>query len=309
MKQFVKKNIPFIYEIGLHLRRRKQIKEINRIKRLSEREQLQLISQTYFKYIGHKLDWNCLRTYTEKMQYEKFYNVTQEKAILSDKYLVREWVASRIGEEYLIPLLGVWDNYNSIDFSVLPESFVLKTNHGSGSVLVVKDKHKLNNFYARLRINDWMETDYGYKNGLEKHYSLITPKIIAEKYLETSEGDLQDYKFLCFDGKPYFCWVDKGRFTHHTRNVYDMDWNLQPWNQGHKGLYPDPIPMPQNFGQMKEIAKTLCQGFKHVRVDLYNVEGKIYFGEMTFTNGGGYDPIVPSEYDLMLGNLWKNDAR
>lgn len=304
MLSFVKQKFPFVYEYAKHLRRLKAIREIERVKGLDEQSQLDLLGKIYQKNIGHSLDWNNLTTYTEKMQYEKFYNVTRTKADLSDKYLVREWIEEKIGEEYLIPLLGVWSSFDEIDFSKLPDSFVLKTNHGSGSVLIVKDKTKLDMRIARLEFNDWMRTDYGYKNGFEKHYSLIKPLIIAEQYLECEDGELQDYKFLCFDGKPYFCWVDKGRFSHHTRDVFDMDWNLQPWNQAHKGHCPEAIPMPENFELMKNIATTLCEGFKHVRVDLYNVGGKIYFGEMTFTNGGGNDPIVPEEYDKMLGDLW-----
>ncbi len=304
MYSFIKRHFPFIYEMGLHLRRKREINEIERIKTMSSQQQRDMVSNCFEKYIGHKLNWDNLSTYTEKMQYEKLYNIYQEKVDLSDKYKVRAWVSDKIGSKYLIPLLGVWDNFKEIDFSTLPNSFVLKTNHGSGSVMIVKDKTHFNKFYARLRFNDWMRTDYGYKPSLEKHYSLIDRKIIAEQYLENGAEGLQDYKFLCFDGKPYYCWVDIGRFSHHTRNVYDMEWRLQPWNQASKGLYPEPIPEPKSFAEMKRIASILCEGFKHVRVDLYCVDDSVYFGEMTFTNGGGYDPILPPEYDRMLGDLW-----
>ena len=151
---------------------------------------------------------------------------------------------------------------------------------------------------------DWLSTDFGYKS-LELHYSGIAPKIIAEEYIETEYGELQDYKFLCFGGKPYFCWVDMGRYSNHTRNVYDLNWELQPWNQEAYAHYEKPIPRPENFEKMIEIATILSQGFSHVRVDLYNVNGKIYFGEMTFTNGGGFDRILPTEYDRKLGDLWQ----
>lgn len=259
----------------------------------------------YKRAIGRKLDWNNLNAYTEKMQWAKFYDTTPIKTTLSDKYLVREWVAEKIGAEYLIPLLGVWDRFSEIDFDALPDRFVLKTNHGSGSVIIVKDKSRFDKVDAGKRFDDWINIDYAYATGYELQYSGIKRKIIAEKYVETELGELQDYKFLCFDGKPYFCWVDLGRFGKHTRNVYDLDWKLQPWNQYTYGNSATPIPKPKNFEKMIEIATVLCQGFSHVRVDLYNIEGKIYFGEMTFTNGCGFDRIIPDKYDFMLGELWK----
>ena len=127
--------------------------------------------------------------------------------------------------------------------------------------------------------------------------------------METERGELQDYKFLCFDGEPQFCWVDLGRFSDHTRTVFDMQWNLQPWTQANYGISKEPIPKPKNFEKMVELARVLAQGFSHVRVDLYNVDGTIYFGEMTFTNGSGLDPIVPDEYDLVLGQYWKQERQ
>lgn len=277
------------------------------MKSLPKCAQKKINSMLYKRAIGRKLDWNNLNAYTEKMQWSKFYDVAPIKTTLSDKYLVRDWVAERIGDEYLIPLIGIWDKFADIDFDILPNQFVLKTNHGSGSVLVVKDKIKFNKAEAKKCFDDWMSVDYAYATGFELQYSNIKRKIIAEQYLETDLGELQDYKFLCFDGKPHFCWVDLGRFGKHTRNVYDLDWNLQPWNQYTYGNSTNPIPKPEGFEKMVEIATILSEGFAHVRVDLYNVDGKIYFGEMTFTNGCGFDKIIPSEYDYKLGELWNID--
>ena len=152
--------------------------------------------------------------------------------------------------------------------------------------------------------NDWMKMDFAFVDSIQLHYSTIPRKIIAEKYLETSLGELQDYKFLCFNGKPYFCWVDLGRFKKHTRTVFNMNWERQEWTQSHCGTYEGTIEKPLGFEKMVELAKILSYGFAQVRVDLYNVNGKIYFGEMTFTNGSGLDPIVPEEYDYVLGQLW-----
>ena len=144
--------------------------------------------------------------------------------------------------------------------------------------------------------------DFAYTNLFEMHYSQIDRKIIVEQYIESEKGELQDYKFLCFGGAPKFCWVDLGRYTKHTRTVFDMNWQKQPWTQSKTTV--DNIPKPKNFEKMIEIAAKLSEGFAQVRVDLYNVDGKIYFGEMTFTNGSGFDRIIPAEYDKALGDLW-----
>lgn len=267
--------------------------------------QLIYLRWLYKKKIGRSLNLHDPKAYTEKIQWAKLHDCTPIKTKLSDKYLVREWVSERVGEEYLIPLLGVWDKYSDIDFESLPNSFVLKTNHGSGTVFVVKDKSEFDEKKCKTLFNDWMHTDYSYVFGLELQYTNIKRKILAEEYLDAKGKELQDYKFLCFDGKPYFCWVDLDRFSNHKRNIYDLDWVLQPWNQYTYGNSAIEIPKPKNFDKMVEIASVLCQGFSHVRVDLYNIEGKIYFGEMTFTNGSGYECIVPDKYDFELGKQWK----
>lgn len=304
MKSKLKKMFPGLYEWYLHIQRRRCIAKIEKRKSMHEDEYKKELSEQYQQRIGHSLDWDNLTAYTEKMQWAKLYDRDSRKSLLTDKYRVREWISSKIGEEYLIELLGVWDNFDEIDFSSLPEKFVLKTNHGSGTNVIVKDKSKLNIKTVRRKFKDWMDTDFGYKS-LERHYSDITPKIIAEKYIETDLGELQDYKFLCFGGRPYYCWVDMGRYSNHTRNVYNLNWELQPWNQETYSHYEKPIEKPQNFDKMIEIVEVLAKDFAHVRVDLYNVNGKIYFGEMTFTNGGGFDRILPGEYDKMLGDLWE----
>lgn len=135
-------------------------------------------------------------------------------------------------------------------------------------------------------------------------YKDIKPKIIAEKFINDKNNHLNDYKFLCFDGKVYYCWVDMDRYSNHTRNVYDVNWQLQPWNQNTFENAEFDIQKPKNYEEMIIIAEKLSRGFSHVRVDLYNVDGKIYFGEMTFTSGNGFSLIYPEEYNLMLGSLW-----
>ncbi len=303
IRSFIKKHLPFIYEW-------RQLMEINRRYRLSvSRKSIPVsdypivVAKQYEKRIGHILDWSHLETYTEKMQWEKLYDNNPLKGLLSDKIAVRKWVAEKIGDEFLIPLLGIWSKFDDIDFSLLPNRFVLKTNHGSGSNIIVEDKTNLNMTMAKKKINKWLSTDFGLLS-FERHYSDITPRIIVEQFIESNGAGLQDYKFLCFEGKPMYCWVDCDRFSNHTRNVYNIDWKLQAWNQETYSNYREPLPKPINFEKMVEIASVLSAGFSHIRVDLYNINGRIYFGEMTFTNGGGYDRILPAKYDLELGKLW-----
>ena len=305
MLDVLKKKFPGLYDYYQHMKRMKVLANAKRLESLPEEKYNDLIEKEYLKVFGNILDWNNLRTYTEKMQWEKIYDKNPIKTTLTDKYAVREWVEGKIGKDYLIPLIGVWDSFDNIDFDLLPKQFVLKTNHGTGTNLIVKDKYKINMRRAKRMFDDWMKTDYAFTNSLQLHYRDIKRKIIAEKYLETNLGELQDYKFLCFDGKPCFCWVDLGRYSKHTRTVFDMNWKLQPWTQASYGIANYDIPMPKNFDMMIDIANILSKGFSHVRVDLYNVDGKIYFGEMTFTNGSGLDPIIPKEYDKVLGDYWK----
>ncbi len=307
LKKIIKK-MPNVYAYCQHLQRRQEIKKINSRKKLSRDARLELVEQTYLRRVGHTLNWDELHTYTEKMQWAKMYDPDPRKSSLSDKYAVRAWVADKIGEEHLIPLLGVWDRFDEIDFDSLPDQFVLKTNNGSGTNLIVKDKSKLNKRRVRQLVQDWLDTDFAYYNPFEFQYAAIPPKIIAEKYMTVDKGDLPDYKFLCFNGEPMFCWVDMNRYSDHKRNIYDMNWQLQPWNQFNYGNYDGEIPEPECFDEMKRIVSILAEGFPHVRVDLYDINGKIYFGEMTFTNGSGYEKIVPDTADLMLGELWQIDT-
>lgn len=272
----------------------------------SKYEMMKDVEKQYKDRIGRKLDWKNLQTYTEKMQWEKLFDNNPMKTRLSDKYNVRLWVEKKIGSKYLIPLLGRWDNAEKIDFKRLPNKFVLKTNCGSGDVIIVRNKKKLKNHdykVIREKLKYYMNYDFGISS-YELHYSKIKPCIIAEQYIESEFVDLPDYKFLCFDGKPQYCWVDIGRYTNHSRHVYNTEWVFQKWNQ----VYPISnagIPKPENFDEMLKIVTVLSEGFPHVRVDLYNINGKIYFGEMTFTNGSGYDMIHPYSADLMLGEMWK----
>ncbi|MBR0151715.1 MAG: hypothetical protein IJP89_10170, partial [Synergistaceae bacterium] len=257
----------------------------------------------YEAMFGRKLNWENPQTYNEKIHVSKLYMPSSMKAKLADKVAVREWVTEKIGGEYLVPLIGVYDSFDDIDFDALPDSFVIKCSHDSGSVTLVKDKHKLNMALMRRKYDLHMGHNFAWM-GFEMHYRDIPHKIIIERYL----GDaINDYKFLCFDGRPCYCWVDFDRYTNHKRNMYNLDWELQPFNQYHYGNYEEAVKCPESFGAMKRIATKLCEGFGHVRVDLYVVGGRVYFGEMTFANGNGLEEITPDEWGYKLGELWPFD--
>ena len=304
----IEKSFPVLFYRLLRMKRKnfenkKERMSLDEIKADNER--------MYFEHVGQHVNWKDPKAYTEKMQLEKIYHNYPLKTTLADKYKVREWVASKVGDKYLVPLCGkgVYDSPYDIDFAELPNKFVIKTNSGSGDVSIVQDKSTLSAKdikRIKARMDYYLHCNFSWI-GYELHYSDIESKIIVEQLIECDDEDLPDFKFLCFDGKPMFCWVDKGRYHNHKRNVYDLDWNLQTWNQRDYGNYEGVIEKPDNFDEMIDIATKLCEGFSHVRVDLYNVNGKIYFGEMTFTNGCGFERIIPYEADLMLGSLWKLD--
>lgn len=303
IKDIIKKTC--IYYKLLSIRRRVQK---DRVTKQSLAEKQVALANMYQDRIGRQLDWNNLRTYTEKMQWDKLFNINPLKVTLSDKYCVRKWIEEKIGSEYLIPLLGVWSNSSEIVFETLPNKFVLKTNCGSGDVIIVRDKSKLSQHDIKLiraKLDYYIGCDFG-AISYELHYSLIKPCIIAEKYINSGEEDIPDYKFICFNGIVYYCWVDIGRYTNHSRHVYDTVWNFQQWNQMYE-IKDVGIARPKNYDKMLELVGVLCADFPHVRVDLYNVNGRIYFGEMTFTNGSGLDIIEPYEMDLHLGSLWNID--
>ena len=227
------------------------------------------------------------RTYNEKIQWMKLYDSTSTKTKLADKYLVREWVKEKIGEEYLIPLLGVWDNFDDIDFDKLPNKFVLKCNHGCAYNIIVKNKDKLNKEKTRKKIEKWLKKDYGMR-GYELHYSNIPRKIIAEEYIENANSDLYDYKVWCFNGKAHYIQFLSERNTKGLKMAfYDRNWNKQNFAYSHP-LDEKTVQKPKGLKILLELAEKLSKGFNHVRVDFYITNsGKIYFGEMTFTSCSG----------------------
>lgn len=303
-KKFLRENLvneshPFLWSLYCKMK----LAQFKRHSRMSYAEIEAEIGACYERVFGRKLDWDNPQTYNEKINVSKVYMATPEKTRLADKYLVREWMREKIGEEYLIPLLGVYDSFDEIDFDALPDKFVIKCNHDSGSVTLVSDKSKIDRKILKRRYNFQMKKNWAWM-GFEMHYRDIKPRIIIEQYM----GDaINDYKFLCFDSKPCYCWVDFNRYTNHKRNMYNLDWELQPFNQWHYGNYEGTVTRPECFDEMKRIVSILCTGFEHVRVDLYVINERIYFGEMTFANGNGFEEITPEEWSLKLGELWSFD--
>jgi len=293
--------IEFVKKVGKLLKREAKYLYL---KNLDSRNYESFVKSVYKNRTNEDLDLENPQKYTEKMQYAKLYRNSSLKTRLTDKYLVREWVEEKIGTEYLIPLLGVWESFSDIDFNSLPDRFVLKTNHSSGWNLIINDKEKIDYNRAKRNFGIWLNKNYAYNSDLQLHYENIEPKILAEEFIQDSSGELKEYKFFCFDGKVYYCWFILENSSKRYGNVYDTNWNLQPWIFVGRENTSFKIPKPENYEQMINIATILSENFSHVRVDLYNVDGKIYFGEMTFTSGSGYRTIIPEKYNYQLGDLW-----
>ena len=284
-----------------------------RIKNTSPKLYPAILAQDFQKRTGRPLDFNNPRTFTEKLQWLKLFDATPIKSRLADKYLVRRWVAEKIGAQYLIPLLGVWDDFDAIDFDALPEQFVLKCNHGCSMNIIVRDRKTFDRERAREKINAWLAVDYGAQRILEPHYSRINRKIIAEKFMANGDApDIDNYKFWCFSGEPVFCGFDSGRtadgnIDNLRIDYFDMSWTPNDFENGShpRSDHPEDIPRPKNFELMKKLAAVLAEGFAFVRVDFYEIDGEVYFGEMTFTPGAGNFSYKSEGTDEYLGDLLK----
>ena len=309
MKKILIQAFPKLYE-KYSFNRIKQLEQKKSVyyKSLSSEAYKGEIIRLYKEKTGNDLDLKAPKRYTEKIQWMKLYGITPLISKLSDKYEVRDWVAEKIGTEYLVPLLGVWSSFDEIRFEELPDSFVLKTNNASATNIIVNSKANMNKRWMKQKIDYWMERPFGFLSGLELQYMAIKPRIIAEKNL-MSEGltDLPDYKFFCFDGK-VFCSYTMVDYTFNHENgrlgFFDRDYRLMDAYRADYARISEQIPRPKNYDKMVEIAETLSKDFSHVRVDLYNIDGKIYFGEMTFTTNSGYTVFVPDEFDYELGKQW-----
>lgn len=253
---------------------------------------------------GFDVDLKNPSTFSEKQQWYKLYSNNPLMAQCADKHDVRQYIIDCGYEHLLNEQYGVYNSVEEIPLEKLPNRFVLKASHASGWNLIVRNKSKVNWKQEKATMKLWLKQDI-YWSGREWVYKNLQKRIVAEKYLEDESGGLLDYKFYCFNGEPKFLQLEVGRFTtHNTRNFYDMQWNLMPFG---KELPHNPnisMPTPLCFEEMKKIARDLCKPFSFVRVDLYQVGGKVYFGELTFFPAGGAPDFVPNKYDQIVGDMW-----
>lgn len=255
-------------------------------------------------HVNYKLNLKCPKTYNEKLQWLKLYDRNPVYTKLVDKLEVKQIIGKQIGNEYIIPTLGVWERYEDIDFSVLPNSFVLKCTHDSGGLVVCKDKNILDLKKTQEKINKSLNTNY-YYSCREWPYKNVTPKIIAEEYIGDRVSVPEDYKFYTFDGEIDSVMVCKGREYGHPEFIfYDVNWNRLYYNKKEVTLEKEE-EKPENFDKMVEIVRVLSKGYSQLRVDLYNVKGKIYFGELTFFNQSGFDADITYETDIYWGEKIK----
>lgn len=276
---------------------------------LPDKTYLQLLYR--FK-MGHRLDLNHPKTFTEKIQWLKLYNRRPEYTLMVDKYAVKKYVADIIGEKYIIPTLGVWGKPEDIDWDALPNEFVLKTTHGGGSggVVICKDKKTFDRNKAILTLRDSMNGDI-YRSLREWPYKDVKKRVLAEKYMAPKDMvnnpiyDLSDYKFFCFNGEPKYCQVIRDRHSKESIDFYDMNWRHQEF----VGLNPiasngiNPVPRPLLLDDMICICHKLSENMKFVRIDMYVIDNRIYFGEITFYPASGMGLFNPDKWNEELGNL------
>jgi hypothetical protein len=272
-------------------------------KHLKPEEYPQALADWYRLKTGEMLDLAHPRTFNEKIQWLKLYGATPLKTRLVDKHLAREYVREKIGERHLITLLGVWDRFDDIDFAVLPGRFALKANHGSGWNVIVRDKSSMDRNLAKRMFDEWLRLDFAFCKGLELDYRGIPPKIVAEAYIENSNGQLYDYKVWCFGGKACYVMFLADRGTKLKMIYHDRDWVPQPFVYNYP-RYEKPVPRPSNLDELLAKAETLAAGFPFVRVDFYRLnDGSLKFGEMTFTPYSGVCHWTPPEWNAKLGEM------
>lgn len=251
--------------------------------------------------LGYKMDFDNPQTFNAKLQWLKLYNCKKEYTQMVDKATAKDYVASIVGEDYIIKTLGIWDCVDDINWDSLPFSFVIKNTGDSGGVVVCKDKSKLDITKAVQKLTSGKDVNY-VKYNKEYPYKDVRNRIIAEEYKEDESGfELKDYKFFCFNGEPKMIFVASDRQLGKTKfDFYDLEWNHLSLRQEYPNN-PNGIPKPKNLGEMIDVARKLSKGFPHIRVDLYNCDGKIYFGELTFFHNSGTFPWYPESWDYKMG--------
>ena len=280
---------------------------LHRFDRLIKNDALYLKMEYYFQ-TGRRLNLNNPKSYNEKLQWLKIHDRKPEYTQMVDKAGVKEYIAKTIGEQYVIPTLGVWKHFDEINFTTLPEKFVLKCTHDSGGLVICKDKKTLDKVSAKKKIERCLQKNYFYGTR-EWPYKDVEPRIIAEPLLEQANGEeICDYKVMCFNGKAKLIELHMNRHSdHHTQDFYDVNWQKTEISQGkgYGGCSDIEVPKPSCLDKMLRLSETLTKDMAHCRVDWYVVNGHLYFGELTFFDGSGFDLFDRYEDDLLLGS-WIN---
>ena len=265
----------------------------------------QYVQLQYFKHFKRLPNLLSPQTFNEKLQWLKLYDRRPEYTVMVDKYLVKDYVREKIGDHYIIPTIVAFDHAYEVDFKILPDKFVLKWNHDSGSVVVCKDKSKFDKESAIKQLSAAENGSKGYWYGREWPYKNVRPKLIAEQLLE-SDGDLVDYKLMCFNGKVKCIFTCTRRFSKEGLRVtfYDLDWNIMPFTRNHP-REESPMTKPISLESMVSAAENLTKNIPFARIDFYEVDGRPYFGEITLYPGSGLEPFDPEEWDYTLGDWLK----
>ncbi|MEA3573928.1 ATP-grasp fold amidoligase family protein [Peribacillus frigoritolerans] len=289
---------------------RDKLKSVNIINSILAKKNYLLIKYNYMnklkrdfkKSLGYELDLINPKTFNEKIQWLKLYYHRPILTAYADKYKVRKLIKEKIGEEYLIQHYGVYENPKDINLDLLPNQFVLKPNHGAGRIIICTDKSKMNWNKELKKMHRWMKENYFYVNG-EWQYKDIKPMIICEKLLQE---DIIDYKIFCFNGEPRCIQVIGNRKDgNYYSNYYNLEWGLMDIDRVDHGKSYEIVPKPLNLNKMLEISKIISSAFPFVRMDFYEVDGKIYFGETTFTPANGLIKFQPDKYDSIFGDYLK----
>ena len=259
------------------------------------------LKRLYRYSMGCELPLDDPKTFNEKLQWLKLHDRRPLYTKLVDKYEVKAYVAEKIGAEYVVPVIaGPWDSADEIDFDALPEQFVLKCTHDSGGVVICRDKAAFDREAARAKLRKTLRRNF-YWAGREWPYKDVKPRVFAERYMEDESGELRDYKVMCFGGEPKLIQLHMGRFTHHTQDFYDTDWNLLPIYQG-TPLSGSAVPRPAFLDEMLRLSRRMAEGFIQIRLDWFCVEGRLYFGEYTFFDASGCENFEPDEYNRIMGD-------
>ncbi len=260
------------------------------------------VKRMYRIHMGREPDLENPERYTEKLQWLKLYDHRPEYTVMVDKYAAKKYVAEKIGEEYVIPALGVWDRPEDIDFDSLPQQFVLKTTHDSGGIVICTDKSRLDIPRTVKKLKYFHGRNY-YDRNREWPYKDVPHRVIAEKYMvDSKSGELRDYKFFTFGGVPKVLYIAQGRGSGEetVADFFDMDYNHLPFTIDHSTAAVPP-EKPECFEEMKRLAAVLAQGTPQLRVDFYQVDGRVYFGEMTFFHCSGNEAFHPDRWDYTFG--------